>query len=83
MIKKIRERICKYILCHKITTYIIFVAFLIVIQYFVFVQFYAQINTFMTKGKRFTALNGDELCYRIQRLEQINGIEPLPCEYNK
>lgn len=37
----------------------------------------------MNKGARFTAINGQELCQRIQKLEGILDQEEMPCNYLK
>lgn len=45
-----------------------------VISYF---QFQDQISQFASKGPRFTAIDGQALCERVQKLEQ----EPKECPY--
>lgn len=47
-----------------------------VISYF---QFQEQVQKFQSKGPRFTTMDGQALCERIQALEK----EPKPCEYIK
>ena len=47
-----------------------------VIGYF---EFQAEVKKFAAKGPRFTAVDGQALCERIQKLEK----EPKPCEYGR
>lgn len=42
-------------------------------------EFIERTKAFESKGARFTAENGKELCLRIQELEA----DPKPCEYTK
>ena len=42
-------------------------------------EFIERTKAFESKGARFTAENGQELCLRIQALEA----DPKPCEYTK
>ena len=42
-------------------------------------EFVENVKAFESKGARFTAENGQELCLRIQALEA----DPKPCEYTK
>lgn len=50
---------------------------------------YKQWYDFKNKGKRFTADNGQELCLRVQRLEEhynalnYNHLPKMGCNYNK
>jgi hypothetical protein len=45
-----------------------------VISYF---QFQEQVQKFQSKGPRFTAIDGQDLCERVQKLEK----EPKECPY--
>lgn len=47
-----------------------------VISYF---EFQAEVKKFAAKGPRFTAVDGQALCERIQKLEK----KPKPCEYGR
>ena len=42
-------------------------------------DFQEQVKQFQSKGPRFTAIDGQALCERIQKLEK----EPKPCYYIK
>lgn len=44
-----------------------------------------KVETFINKGRRFTADYGQDLCLRVQRLEESSDgrIVPLPCEYDR
>lgn len=47
----------------------------------------AQYNRFMSRGPRFTAYDGQELCERVKLLEEASyefhdkGLPKLPCDY--
>lgn len=51
---------------------------LVTLQAIHYIEFQDRMKQFVSQGSRFTALNGQELCERIQKLEK----EPLPCNYN-
>lgn len=42
---------------------------------------FIQSQRFMQQGPRFTAIDGQALCQRIQRLEQTSGFTPGSCDY--
>lgn len=48
-----------------------------------------QLYRFVNQGARFTAADGQELCERVLRLEEVSygykdsGRKPLTCNYNK
>lgn len=52
---------------------------LITLQAIHYIEFQDRMKSFVSKGPRFTAMNGQELCERIQSLET----HPKPCEYDR
>jgi len=63
----------------SIITYIITIVLLLSVSF----QFYYY-NKFMSKGPRFTAYDGQELCERVKRLEDRNSLSiQMPCDYTK
>jgi hypothetical protein len=43
----------------------------------------AEMETFRSKGPRFTALDGDALCHDIQNLQLLAGVKVRECSFNK
>jgi hypothetical protein len=43
----------------------------------------AEMEAFRSKGPRFTAIDGDNLCRDIQDLQRLAGVKVRECNFNK
>lgn len=53
------------------------------IHFYNYWQFQQKTTSFVSKGARFTAKNGDELCERIRVIEAIHFDTTEPCIYER
>lgn len=62
---------------------IFFILFLVTVIFNIYhyILFLEETKKFISKGKRFTASDGQELCLRIQSLEQQTFVQEKECNY--